>query len=131
MERTRKEEIYMTLEEIEAKRTPNGGWTKETLKGWGVPWPPTKGWKQRLLGPRLFRPHRGSLADSMAEAHEVTSRQALVEEIIASFRRFGVNIPETDVIIEPYSYDARIGWDTWIVKVKGHGVEGFTNGPLT
>jgi hypothetical protein len=29
--------------------TPGGGWTKETLAGWGVPWPPPKGWKAALL----------------------------------------------------------------------------------
>lgn len=37
-----------TKEEIEAARTPNGGWTKETLKSWGVSWPPKKGWREKL-----------------------------------------------------------------------------------
>ena len=35
-------------EEIEAKKTANGGWTRETLAQWGVPWPPPKGWKKKL-----------------------------------------------------------------------------------
>lgn len=35
-------------EEIEAARTGNGGWTKEQLAAWGVPWPPPKGWKKAL-----------------------------------------------------------------------------------
>jgi hypothetical protein len=39
----------LTLEEIEAGRSPRGGWTRATLAGWGVPWPPPKGWQQRLL----------------------------------------------------------------------------------
>ena len=39
----------MKLSEIEAARTSAGGWTRETLAGWGVPWPPPKGWKQKLL----------------------------------------------------------------------------------
>jgi hypothetical protein len=34
--------------EIEAARTPAGGWSKETLAGWGVSWPPPKGWKKAL-----------------------------------------------------------------------------------
>jgi hypothetical protein len=39
-----------TKKEIEDARTPAGGWTKAQLAEWGVPWPPTKGWKERLLG---------------------------------------------------------------------------------
>lgn len=27
-----------------------GGWTRETLEGWGVAWPPQKGWKDKLIG---------------------------------------------------------------------------------
>lgn len=38
-----------TADEIEAARTPAGGWTKETLAAWGVEWPPQKGWKAELL----------------------------------------------------------------------------------
>ena len=34
--------------EIEAAKTPNGGWTKQTLASWGVPWPPPSGWKRCL-----------------------------------------------------------------------------------
>uniref|UniRef100_UPI003F492A5B hypothetical protein n=1 Tax=Sphaerisporangium sp. CA-236357 TaxID=3240030 RepID=UPI003F492A5B len=35
-------------EEVEAARTPAGGWTREQLAEWGVPWPPPKGWKATL-----------------------------------------------------------------------------------
>lgn len=35
--------------EIEARRTPAGGWTKVQLAQWGVPWPPSKGWRQKLV----------------------------------------------------------------------------------
>lgn len=38
-----------TEADIEAARTPRGGWTRETLAGWGVPWPPPKGWRKALL----------------------------------------------------------------------------------
>jgi hypothetical protein len=39
----------VTEDEMNAARTPAGGWTRETLAGWGVPWPPPKGWKAALL----------------------------------------------------------------------------------
>lgn len=43
-----------TKEEIEAARTPNGGWTRETLAQWGVPWPPPKGWKKELEATYIY-----------------------------------------------------------------------------
>lgn len=30
-------------------RTPQGGWTREQLAEWGIPWPPPKGWRIALL----------------------------------------------------------------------------------
>jgi hypothetical protein len=39
-----------TRAEVEAARTPRGGFTKATVAQWGVPWPLTKGWIERLLG---------------------------------------------------------------------------------
>jgi hypothetical protein len=38
-----------TAAEIEAAKTPRGGWTRAQLAEWGVPWPPPRGWRQRLL----------------------------------------------------------------------------------
>lgn len=35
-------------EEIERARTPRGGYDREQLATWGVPWPPPKGWKKAL-----------------------------------------------------------------------------------
>lgn len=35
-------------EEIIAKMTPAGAWTRATLAEWGVPWPPPRGWRQAL-----------------------------------------------------------------------------------
>lgn len=35
-------------DEVEAARTLAGGWTRDQLAAWGVPWPPPKGWRQRL-----------------------------------------------------------------------------------
>ena len=39
----------VSAEEIEAARSPRGGWTKATLAAWGIPWPPPAGWRQALL----------------------------------------------------------------------------------
>lgn len=36
---------------------------------------------------------------------------------------------EKNTEVKPYCYDARIGWDTYIVTVDGHAW-GFTNGAL-
>ncbi|NBE54721.1 TnsA endonuclease N-terminal domain-containing protein [Streptomyces boluensis] len=41
--------VVPSPEEIEGARTPAGGWTREQLAAWGVPWPPPKGWKERLI----------------------------------------------------------------------------------
>ncbi|WP_432104458.1 hypothetical protein [Streptomyces sp. bgisy091] len=35
-------------EEVEAARTPAGGWKRDQLAAWGIPWPPPKGWKDEL-----------------------------------------------------------------------------------
>jgi hypothetical protein len=38
-----------TAGEIEAARTPAGGWTRATLASWGISWPPARGWRERLI----------------------------------------------------------------------------------
>ena len=38
-----------TQRKIEAAMTENGGWTKATLTGWGVKWPPKPGWKREMI----------------------------------------------------------------------------------
>jgi hypothetical protein len=38
-----------TKKQIEACQTPAGGYDKKTLSRWGVPWPPPKGWKKKLI----------------------------------------------------------------------------------
>ncbi|MGW1496396.1 hypothetical protein [Streptomyces sp. NPDC002402] len=35
-------------EEIEAARSPRGGYSRAQLAAWGVPWPPPKGWRAEL-----------------------------------------------------------------------------------
>lgn len=38
-----------TAEQIENLRTQRGGYTKAQLSEWGIPWPPPKGWRKRLI----------------------------------------------------------------------------------
>jgi hypothetical protein len=40
--------------EIEAGRTPAGGYDRATLASWGVPWPPPKNWKKKLIAGQTF-----------------------------------------------------------------------------
>jgi len=47
--------LRVPAKEIEAAKTPNGGWTKAQLAEWGVEWPPRKGWRARLA--RHDKPH--------------------------------------------------------------------------
>jgi hypothetical protein len=78
-----------------------------------------------------LREHRGSLEDSMATVVEIpATKEALVKEIVKKLSKFYVNISEESVTVEPYAFDERIGWDSHVVSVKGHGVYGFTDGPL-
>lgn len=39
----------LTQEQIEAGRSPRGGFGRRELARWGVPWPPPAGWMQALL----------------------------------------------------------------------------------
>lgn len=40
-------------EAVAAARSGAGAWKRATLAGWGVPWPPPKGWRSHLA--RLYR----------------------------------------------------------------------------
>jgi hypothetical protein len=48
--------VIPSPDEIQAARTPAGGWTKAQLAAWGVPWPPPTGWKEQLEGAWRARP---------------------------------------------------------------------------
>lgn len=67
----------------------------------------------------LFRPHRGGLAESMAECVEVNSLEDIRQAVLV----------RGELSARPYGYDARIDWDTYIIT-DGIGVVGFADGPL-
>jgi hypothetical protein len=55
----------LSEEQIEAGRSPKGGWTREQLARWGVPWPPPPGWRQALL--------RGTGGDASRSSERTTT----------------------------------------------------------
>lgn len=69
-----------------------------------------------------FRFHRGSLADSMATLVEFKDDQEAREHIAGEARDYlnDPSIVADDVTSEPYSYDARIDWDTHLVCIRGY-----------
>lgn len=70
-----------------------------------------------------FRPHRGSLDNSMREMAQFKTAEDL---------RLFLNDPKA--VIKPYymTLDDRIGWpETWIVIAGDGWVHGFTDGPGT
>jgi hypothetical protein len=36
-------------EAIDRSHSPSGGLTRITLAGWGVPWPPPRGWRENIV----------------------------------------------------------------------------------
>lgn len=66
----------------------------------------------------------------MATVIELKDKAALLAHARTLLEPFGVEVNPEDLYLAPYFYDGRTGWDTWIVKLKGYGVLGFTNGPL-
>ncbi len=77
----------------------------------------------------LFRPHRGSLQESMDAVVEVESFSALINMIKSDLSQYGhdLEINENTVSVREYHYDRRNGWDTHIVSLERYGVFGFTN----
>ena len=43
------EKTLITEEVIDDGRSPAGGWTNAQLRSWGVPIPPPRGWRKKLI----------------------------------------------------------------------------------
>ena len=80
-----------------------------------------------------FREHRGGLGESMKTVVEVADFAALLTHMRKLAQPWPTMPPinATTVHIIPYLYDARIGWDTYLVRLDGYGPFGFTDGPAT
>lgn len=97
-----------------------------------------------------FRPHRELLADAMAEVVEFNSVAAFLDHLNRDLANWFIELTASDVRVEPYRYDSRIGWNTYIVTIRNKkqnhdrgtwyfgeefgpdyfGAVGFTDGPL-
>ncbi len=80
----------------------------------------------------LYRPHRGMLEDSMREVVEITDFAHLVRHMRREVESWypKEELPtEENTKLEPYCYDPRIGWDTYLVTVNGNAW-GYTDGAL-
>jgi hypothetical protein len=80
-----------------------------------------------------YRPQRGSLDVSMAEVVEVSGMDELLAAMLRGMEGWyplDHRPSRSNVTVEPYGFDDRIGWDTYLVCASGHAW-GFTDGPLT
>lgn len=75
------------------------------------------------------REHRGSLHDSMATAKPCATRAELLARVRESLEPYAREVPDEALHVEPYRFDERIGWDTYLVTIDGYGVWGMTDGP--
>jgi hypothetical protein len=85
-----------------------------------------------MAEPVLYRPHRGGLDESMREVVEVNDLPQLVRHMRREVERWYPKdeLPTLEnTKLEPYCFDDRIGWDTYLVTVKGQAW-GYTNGML-
>ncbi|HEV8364576.1 MAG TPA: hypothetical protein VGQ52_13760 [Gemmatimonadaceae bacterium] len=79
-----------------------------------------------------FREHRGMLVESMETTVDVPDRPALIKHLQNILQIYYIAMQPDDLTVEPYGgTDARTGWDTYIVIVRGFGVIGFTDGPVS
>jgi hypothetical protein len=61
----------ITEDEINAARSPKGGFKAATFRQWGISWPPPKGWKETILAHGI--PYQHELNEHAADAEvEIT-----------------------------------------------------------
>jgi hypothetical protein len=75
-----------------------------------------------------FREHRGQLEDSLETMVELADNDALWAHIRNLLRPYDFEVTMISTILYLDKPDERIGWpETYIVKVAGYGVIGFTD----
>jgi len=98
--------MKLTAEEIEAGKSEAGGFTKETLLGWGIEYPPPKGWKEMLMAGEVFQPYvpepvteleeqwaRGLCEEMQLEPNEIIGAPALPRwRSFISYARWSINV---------------------------------------
>lgn len=76
----------------------------------------------------LFRFHANTLEESMKTCIEISDRNDLISFLKNKSTLFR-NIKEEEIQCDPYGYDSRIGWRTYLITDK-YGVIGMTNGKI-
>lgn len=76
-----------TREEIEAAATEHGGYTRAQLQEWGIPWPPPRGWRKRLLRAADSQAGRSPLQDTLAKKRNRLPAEEYFEIGIGPVRR--------------------------------------------
>ena len=95
--------MIISKEEIEKGKSKKGGWTKETLAQWGVPWPPPKGWKQSLINGEPLAEQEfatGAIRDRSRGSDTAKLLQKVVALMIE--RGHGDLLKEIDELMEYY-----------------------------
>lgn len=72
----------------------------------------------------LFRPVRSTLEDAMSEVVAIDSLEEIREFYGEDYKIQG------KIKCKHYCFDARIGWDTWLVVDGLNQAQGYTNGHL-
>lgn len=75
---------------------------------------------------KRFRPQRVTLAEALDEMVAVRTREELLRTVAVMIGR---TVSSDEVDLRHYGFDARIGWDTWMVTWRGMCV-GYTDGPI-
>jgi hypothetical protein len=82
----------------------------------------------KSTGKIKVRMHRGGLKESLATTVEIApTKEALAAVISTSLE---MDVSPSQIHVEPYGFDKRIGWDTYSIKVDGFGFYGFSDGPI-
>lgn len=76
-----------------------------------------------------FREHRGRLKESLKTVIDIDSREELLKHVRELMKRYNFEFPDEELTVEKFAHDPRTQWDTYIVRLKGYGTVGFTDGP--
>lgn len=77
-----------------------------------------------------IRIHKGGLAESMKTVTEIEpTTEAIAEYLRSQWDSLGYGVYPENIRVEPYGFDERIEWNTYIVLLDGNGVA-FTDGPI-
>lgn len=99
------ETIKLTREEIEAGRSPAGGFTKRKLATWGVPYPPPSGWMEMLMAGDPVVEQGKSTADLLREVVLAVIESGHAEILWGMpdvLDHFGAQLPEDRSLLVKY-----------------------------